>query len=83
MYFVQLEVTPTEMEVKRYDYIYNKYHEDPRYSYITDFIGRLEAGTMQSSYSVTFFRIDTQAMNSTISSATEIMKLMDCNKDLF
>ena len=23
MYFVQLEVTPTEMEVKRYDYIYN------------------------------------------------------------
>jgi len=60
------DTSAIQFAMSRYDYIYNKYHEDPRYSYITDFIGRLEAGTMKSSDSVTFFRTDTQAMNSTI-----------------
>ena len=57
------DTSAIQFAMSRYDYIYSKYH---RYSYITDFIGRLEAGTMQSSYSGIFFRIDTQAMNSTI-----------------
>ena len=59
------DTSAIQFAMSRYDYIYSKYHEDPRYSYITDFIGRLEAGTMQRSDSSTFFRIDTQAMNST------------------
>ena len=60
------DASAIQFAMSRYDYIYSKYHEDPIYSYITDFIGRLEAGTMRSSDSGTFFRIDTQEMNSTI-----------------
>ena len=38
------ELTDLEFAMSRYDYIYSKYHN--LHSYITDFIGRGEAGTM-------------------------------------
>ena len=45
-------VSPNTIEyaISRYDYIYCKYHNDAKYPYITDFIGRDSAGTMKNLY---------------------------------
>ena len=50
-----------EFAMSRYDYIYTKYHSLPGYTYITDFIGRSEAGTMPSANAGTFREITNNA----------------------
>lgn len=42
--------TDIQFAMSRYDYIYSKYHDSQIYDYITDFIGRNTAGTMQNLY---------------------------------
>ena len=42
--------TDLQFAMSRYDYIYSKYHDSQTYTYITDFIGRYSAGTMQNLY---------------------------------
>ena len=42
--------TDIQFAMSRYDYIYSKYHDSQIYTYITDFIGRYSAGTMQNLY---------------------------------
>ena len=47
------DITPRTIEaaISRYDYIYQKYHTVQEYSYIEDFIGRANAGTMHEYFS--------------------------------
>lgn len=49
-YVVDHYETYLQFAMARYDYIYQKYHSNPNYTYITDFIGRNTAGTMQNLY---------------------------------
>lgn len=46
----QADMTDLQFAMSRYDYIYNKYHTNPNYTYIIDFIGRSSAGTMRNSF---------------------------------
>ena len=46
-----------EFAMSRYDYIYNKYHSLQGYTYITDFNGRSDAGTMPAANVGTVGRI--------------------------
>ena len=46
------DITPRTIEaaISRYDYIYQKYHNNSTYTYIDDFMGRSAAGTMETLY---------------------------------
>ena len=44
----QADMTDLQFVMSRYDYIYSKYHTNPNYTYIIDFIGRSSAGTMKN-----------------------------------
>ena len=44
----EYEPKTIEAAMSRYDYIYNKYHNIQEYNYITDFVGRSAAETMQN-----------------------------------
>ena len=46
----QADMTDLQFAMSRYDYIYDKYHTNPNYTYIIDFIGRSSAGTMKNSF---------------------------------
>lgn len=46
----QADMTDLQFAMSRYDYIYSKYHTNPNYTYIIDFIGRSNAGTMKNSF---------------------------------
>ena len=46
----QADMTDLQFAMSRYDYIYSKYHTNPNYTYIIDFIGRSTAGTMKNSF---------------------------------
>ena len=44
----QADMTDLQFAMSRYDYIYSKYHTNPNYTYIIDFIGRSSARTMNN-----------------------------------
>ena len=44
----QADMTDLQFAMSRYDYIYDKYHTNPNYTYIIDFVGRSSVGTMKN-----------------------------------